>query len=174
MIRPLALVALAILAAALPARAEVLQLVDNTQVAGKILHYYDGIFQVETAGGQRVDIPREKVKQITFALPPPRAEFSTPEKTFQRWRDAVAKGDVRSVVDCYALMYQAVVAGELGRSEDDFKKMQKDLESTKFTLKGSSVSGDTAVLKVQRARGDDVNTVELRFVRENGEWKMTP
>src|SRR4051794_29604445 len=63
------LLACALLAVAAPARAEVIQLVDNTQVAGKILHYYDGVFQVEAAGGQKVDIPRDKIKSITFKLP---------------------------------------------------------------------------------------------------------
>src|SRR5690242_20603576 len=91
------------------ARAEVLQLLDNTQVAGKILHYYDGVFQVETAGGTRVDVPRDKLKSITFQLPPPRPEFSTPEKTFNRWNEAMRKGDASRIVDCYALMYQGLL-----------------------------------------------------------------
>ena len=157
-----------------PARAEILQLIDNTQVAGKILHFYDGVFAVETAGGQKVDVPRDKIKAITFQLPAPRLEFSSPEKTFNRWRDAVAKGDLRRMVDCYALMYQGLVHAQLGQGEDDFKKLQKDLEGTKFEIKGTHVKGDVAELKVQKSRGEDVLTAEIRLVMENGEWKMTP
>src|SRR5215831_8332181 len=101
---------LPLLLVAAPVRAEVLQLLDNTQVAGKILHYYDGVFQVETAGGGKVDVPRDKIKSITFQLPPPRAELSTPEKTFHRWHEALVKGDVPRLLDCYALMYQGLLA----------------------------------------------------------------
>jgi hypothetical protein len=155
-------------------RAETIQLLDNTQIAGKILHYYDGVFQVETAGGARVDVPREKIKQITFKLPPPRAEFSTPEKTFNRWNEMLAKGDMQKLVDCYGLMYQGMLAAQLSQSEDEWKKMRKEVEGTKFEIKSSKVSGDTATLKVQRTKGDDVATAEIRLVLENGEWKMTP
>jgi len=155
------------------ARAEVIQLLDNTQVAGKILHYYDGVFQVETAGGNKVDVPRDKVKSITFKLPPPRAEFSSPEKTFNRWREAVQKGDLARVVDCYALMYQGLLSAQLQPGEE-FKKMQKELEGTRFDVKGAKVTGDNASLKVQRTKGDDVMTAEIHLVLENGEWKMTP
>jgi hypothetical protein len=29
-------------------------------------------------------------------------------------------------------------------------------------------------LKVQRAKGDEVETADVRMVLENGEWKLTP
>ncbi len=174
MIRRTALALLAAGLAASPCRAEVIQLLDKTQVSGKILHYFDGVFQVETAGGQKVDVPRDKVKSITFQLPPPRAEFSTPEKTFQRWHEALGKGDVGRLVDCYALMYQGLLGAQMSQSPDELKKMQKDIEGTRFDVKGSKVTGDTATLKVQRTKGDDVMTAELHLVLENGEWKMTP
>jgi hypothetical protein len=60
-------------------RAEILTLADNTQVMGKLLHFYDGIIAIETTGGQKLELPKEKVQKITFKLPPPRAEFSSPE-----------------------------------------------------------------------------------------------
>jgi hypothetical protein len=174
---PPALLAASVLASLLggpAARAEVIQLLDNTQVSGRILHYFDGVFQVETAGGQKVDLPREKVKSITFKLPPARAEFSTPEKTFHRWREALQKGEMQKVIDCYALMYQGMLAAQMGQQGDEIKKMQKDIEGTRFDVKGSKVTGDSATLKVQRTKGDDVMTAEIHLVLENGEWKMTP
>jgi hypothetical protein len=157
---------------ATPAYGEEIQLLDNTRVSGKILHYFDGVFQIETAGGQKLDLPREKVKAITFKLPPPRAELSSPEKTFHRWREALTKGDVQRVVDCYALMYQGLLAAQM--APDELKKMQKEVEGTRFDLKGTKVTGDQATLKVQRTKGDDVMTAEIHLVLENGEWKMTP
>jgi hypothetical protein len=156
------------------ARAEVIQLLDNTQISGKILHYYDGVFDIETANGQKVDLPTSKIKSITFKLPPARAEFSTPEKTFTRYKDALLKSDLAKVIDCYALMYQGVMAQQLEHGGDEVKKMQKELEGMKFEIKGSKISGGSATLKVQRSKGEDVETSEIRLVLENGEWKMTP
>jgi hypothetical protein len=157
-----------------PARAEVFQLIDNTQVSGKIVHFYEGTFAVELAGGQKVELPVGKIKAITFKLPPPRAEYSTPEKTFARYKDALLKNDMSKVIDCYALMYQGLMSAQLGQaSSDELKKMQKEVEGTKFEVKSSKVSGQTATLKVQRVKGDESEVAEVKMVLENGEWKMT-
>jgi hypothetical protein len=172
MLRPL-LVSVFVLAAA-PARAEVFQLLDNTQVAGKILHFYEGRFEVELADGQKVELPVGKIKTVTFKLPPARAEFSTPEKTFQRYKDALLKNDMAKVIDCYALMYQGMMSAQLGQaSSEELKKMRSEVEGTRFEIKGSKISGSSATLKVQRLKGSESETTELRLVLENGEWKMT-
>jgi hypothetical protein len=162
-------------AAALPARAEIIELVDKTKMSGKIVHYYDGVYSIET-NNQTVKLPREKIRTITFQLPPARPEFATPEKTFDRWRKAMNDGATDKIVDCYALMYQGVLATQmgLGQGSDGLKKMQKEIEGTKFEIKGSSSKGDTAMLKVKRQKGEDTDTGEIAFVKENGEWKMLP
>ncbi len=174
----LTVTASAVLAAvAAGARADVIELVDKTKMNGKIIHYYDGVFTVE-ASGQTVKLPKEKIRTISFQLPPARPEFSTPEKTFERWRKALTEGAVDKVIDCYALMYQGMLANQMGlggqQQADGIKKMQKEVEGTKFEIKGSSTKGETATLKVQRKKGDDSDTGEIAFVRENGEWKMLP
>jgi hypothetical protein len=168
-------VAAAVLWAAVPARAEVIELVDKTKLSGKVIHYYDGVYSVE-ANGQTIKLPKEKIRSISFQLPPARPEFSTPEKTFERWRKALAEGNVEKIVDCYALMYQGMLATQmgLGDAQGGLKKMQKEIEGTKFQIKGSSTKGDTATLKVLRQKGDESDTGEIAFVRENGEWKMLP
>ena len=61
-----------------------------------------------------------------------------------------------------------------GQANDAVKKMQKEIEGTKFQIKGASTKGDSATLKVARQKGDDSETGEIAFVRENGEWKMLP
>ena len=38
----------------------------------------------------------------------------------------------------------------------------------------SSTKGETAMLKVQRHKGEETETGEIAFVKENGEWKMLP
>jgi hypothetical protein len=158
-----------------PARAEIIQLIDNTQLNGKIVHFYDGTFAIETSDGQKVELPTAKIKQITFKLPPARAEFSTPEKTFQRYKDALAKNDITKLIDCYALMYQGVMAAELSHASDEQKKkMQSEVAGTKLEIKSAKISGNSATLKVQRTKGDEVETADVRLVLENGEWKLTP
>jgi len=153
---------------------EVVQLLDNTKVVGKLLHYYDGIVVIHS-GGQELKLPREKVKSITFKLPAARPEFGSPEKTFERWRKAMTGADLDTALDCYAMMYQGMLAQQLQQAgEEEFKKTQKELSSTKFQVKGSKVDGDGAVLKVVRQKGEDIETADIRFVKENGEWKMTP
>jgi hypothetical protein len=157
------------------ARAETIELVDKTKLNAKIIHFYDGVFTVET-NGQTMKLPREKIRSIGFQAPPARAEFSTPEKTFERWRKALMEGAAERVIDCYALMYQGMLATQmgLGQTQDGIKKMQKEIEGTKFQIKESKTKGDTATLKVLRQKGDESDTGEVAFVRENGEWKMLP
>ena len=171
---PLAAAALlSLLAAAAPARAEIIELLDKTKLNGKIIHFYDDIFTIET-GGKMIKLPREKVKSIAFALPATRPEFSSAEKTFERWRKALNDGDLEKMIDCYALMYQGFLANQVGGAGDGVKKMQKELEGWKFEVKGSSVKGDTATLKVLRKKGEESDTGDIAFVKENGEWKMLP
>jgi hypothetical protein len=167
------LAAATVFAAARPAGAEVIELVDKTKMNAKIIHYYDGVYSVESQGNA-VKIPKEKIRSITFQMPASRPEFSTPEKTFERWRKALGEGSLEKVVDCYALMFQGMLAMQFNQVSDGLKKMQKEIEGTKFTLKGSSIKGDNATLKVTRQKGDDQETVDIPFVRENGEWKMLP
>lgn len=158
-----------------PARAEVIELVDKTKLSGRIVHYYDGVYSIE-ANGQTLKMPKEKIKSISFQLPPARAEFSTPEKTFERWRKALTEGTPDKIIDCYALMYQGMLAQQmgLGDAQGGLKKMQKEFEGTKFQIKGSSTKGETATLKVTRQKGDESDTGDIAFVKENGEWKMLP
>ena len=157
------------------ARAEVIELVDKTKMNGKIVHFYDGVYTIET-NGQTVKLPKDKIRSISFQLPPSRPEFSTPEKTFERWRKALTDGAVERAIECYALVYQGMLAKQmgLGETEGGLKKMQKEIEGTKFQVKGSSTKGDSATLKVLRQKGDESDTGEIAFVKENGEWKMLP
>ncbi len=167
------LACMTVLATVRTARAEVIEFVDKTKMNGKIVHYYDGIYSVETQGST-IKVPKEKIKGITFQLPAPRPEFSTPEKTFERWRKALGEGNLEKVIDCYALMFQGMLAMQFGQVNDGLKKMQKEVEGTKFALKGSSIKGDNATLKVSRQKGEESETVDIPFVRENNEWKMLP
>jgi hypothetical protein len=162
-------------ALAQPARAEIIQLLDNTQMNGKIVHFYDGTFAIETSDGQKIELPTSKIKSISFKLPAARAEYGTPEKTFARYKDALTKNDIPKLIECYALMYQGVMANEMSHTSDDQKKkMQSEIAGTKLEIKSSKITGSNATLKVQRSKGDEVETADVRMVLENGEWKLTP
>ena len=130
----LASFAAGLFAAARPARAEVIELIDKTKMNAKIVHYYDGVYTVETQGNT-VKLPKDKIKSITFQLPAPRAEFSTPEKTFDRWRKALSDGDLEKAIDCYALMYQGMLASHLGQASDGIR-----LGSPATTSRGMEVA----------------------------------
>jgi hypothetical protein len=159
--------------AASPAQAEIIELIDKTKMNARIVHYFDGVYTVE-AGGNSVKLPREKIRSVTFALPPPRPEFSTAEKTFDRWKKAMAEGNMEKMIDCYALMYQGFLASQMSSATDGLKKVQKEFEGWKFEVKGTTVKGDTTTLKVLRRKGEESDTGEVAFVKENGEWKMLP
>ena len=142
---------------------------------GKIVHFYEGTFAIETSDGQKIELPTTKIKSISFKLPAARAEYATPEKTFARYKDALTKNDIPKLIECYALMYQGVMASEMSHTSDDQKKkMQSEIAGTKLEVKSSKITGSNATLKVQRTKGDEVETADVRMVLENGEWKLTP
>lgn len=173
---PMALAALIASGSLAPhvARAEeVIEMLDKTKVAGDIVHYFDGVFTVRT-GGNTIKVPKDKVRSISYKLPPARPELSTPQKTFQRWQKALESGDLDTVIDSYALMYQGLLASQVGGSSDDLKKMKDELKGASFNVKSSSQKGDTSTLKVELKKDDSATTADIGFVRENGEWKMLP
>ena len=57
------LVVLVVSALASPARAEIVELLDKTKLNAKIIHYFDGVYTLET-GGNTIKLPREKIKSI--------------------------------------------------------------------------------------------------------------
>lgn len=161
-----------------PARAEVVTLADGTRIHGKLVHYFDGEVTLETAGGVRVKLPTEKIKSIRFKLPRPRKAFSTPQKTFNRWKHTLLKRKLKDHIDCYALMYQMLMTNMMGAmTRTEFEKMVKGHRQTRYVVKGTRYKGkNMAFLKVAArlpgAKGPRAG--ELLFVRENGEWKMVP
>ncbi|MCG5054356.1 MAG: DUF4878 domain-containing protein [Myxococcales bacterium] len=170
------LLVLALGLAGLPALAhadEIIEMLDKTKVSGEIVHYFDGVFTVKS-GGNTLKLPRDKVKSIQYKLPAPRAELSSPQKTFQRWQKALESGDLETVIDSYALMYQGMLASQMGGSGDDVKKMKDELKGANFNVKGATQKGETATLKVEMKKDDASHTADIGFVRENGEWKMLP
>lgn len=169
---------LLLLAWAPEARAEEVMLVDGTRILGKLIHYFDGEVTLETTGGARVKLPAAKIRSIRFELPKARAEFSTPEKTFQRWKQFLHESKLPEHLDCYALMYQMMMTTLIGSmSKDELDKMVKGHRATRYEVKGTRYQGKTmAFLKVAATLPGtkDPQVGELLFIKENHEWKLVP
>ena len=174
MFRCISLLGLALLVP-LSARAdEMVHLVDKTKIAGKLVHFYDGVLHLRLPNGTTMQLPAAKVAQITFKLPKPRAELATPDKTFERLRKAALRGDLAEYVDCHSAYYQMFLGQqiEVAKPEPFAKRLKQEWGSVKLEVTGTTVKGDTAVMKVRRKSEKDSQEGEMRFVRENGEWKM--
>lgn len=159
---------------ALPASAETIALIDGTKISGEIIHSFRGEYTVQTPQGELV-LQKSKIKSITFEKPVARAIYGTPEKTLDAWRVAASTGDEKGMLDAYALMYQGMVAQEM--ESMDFKtksRMIADVTGTKFTVKTSKIEKEKATLTVAQEKDGETREGEIRFVLENGEWKMTP
>lgn len=171
-------VLLGLCAAASPARAEVVTLIDNTRIYGTLLHYYDGEVTVQTPDGARVKLPAARIRSIAFALPKPQAAFSTPTRTFNRWKQSLLKGQLAQHIECYAMMYQMMMTNLMGAmSKAEFEKMLQGHRQTRYQIRGTRMKGkNLAFLKVsaQLPGVDRPQDGELLFVRENGEWKLVP
>jgi hypothetical protein len=155
-------------------RAETLQLLDGTKLIGEIIHFYDGVLTFSTVDG-KMRIDRKNIKSIVFKLPDPRAEFSTPEKTFKYWRERMIAGDFDGAVAAYALIFQGQVATQLNEmAVEDKTRMKREIGRTEFEILDVSTSGKKSVLKVKRKLGEKSEEAFLNFVLENSEWKMTP
>jgi hypothetical protein len=161
----------------LPATAsadETVQLVDKTKIVGKLLHFYEGVLSLKLPNGTTLQLPVSKVQQVIFKMPKPRPELSTPQKTFERMRKAALKADVAGYVDCHSAYYQMFLGHqiELAKPGQFAARLKKEWGSVQLEVTGTDVKGDTAVMKVKRKTDKESQEGELRFVRENSEWKM--
>jgi len=153
---------------------ETIQLIDKTKIIGTLVHYYDGVLHVRLPNGSSLQLPASKVQQVIFKLPKPRPELSTPAKTFDRLRKAALKNDRATYVDCHSAYYQMFLNHQISIAKpDEFgKRLKKEWGDIQLEVVSSTTKGETAVMKVRRKKGTESEEGEMRFVRENGEWKM--
>ena len=157
------------------AQAEVITLIDGSKVFGKIVHYYDGTLTIRSSGDVDLKLPVQKVKSIRFKLPKPDPAFSTPKKTFKRYQKALIKGDIKTLISCFALQYQTMMMHQLGSmSLKELNAMRQAVKATKFEIKSTQYKKNIAFLAVAQTQGNTTVRAKLQFVKENGEWKMVP
>lgn len=168
------LLATALLAPASVRADEVVHLLDNTKITGKLLHYYEGMLHLKIANGTTLQLPAAKVKRVEFALPKPRAALSSPKKTFERMRKAALKGDLETYIDCHSSYYQIYINHQVMvmGAKKFVASLKKEWGNLRIEVLKSTVKGNTALMKVRRIVGERSQEGELRFVRENKEWKM--
>ena len=153
---------------------EMVELIDGTKMAAKLVHYYDGLFTFEAAG-QVTKVSQDKIRSITFALPAPRPTFSSPRKAFDEWRAAVQSRDVKRMIECYALVYQAMALKQFeSLSGKDRDAMWAQAQGMRLKWLDVEIKGEKATAKIRASHGKETGEGELNFARENGEWKMTP
>jgi len=153
---------------------EIVQLLDNTKIVGTLVHYFDGVLTVRLPNGTDMKLPAEKVRQVQFKLPKPRTTFSTPRKSYDRLRQAALKGDLPGYLDCHSTYYQMFLHHqvEITGPAKFIKRLKKEWGDVQLEVVGTTTKGNTAVMKVRRTKGTDSQEGELRFIKENGEWKM--
>jgi len=153
---------------------EVIQLLDKTRITGKLVHFYDGMLSLKLPSGTVMKLPANKVVSIRFSLPPPRAALSSPAKTFKRLRRAALKGDLDTYIDCHSSYYQMFLGHQVAMAKPAkfARRLKKEWGDIQLEVLGTTIKGDTALMKVRRKKGGQSQDGELRFVKENGEWKM--
>ncbi len=153
---------------------EAIYLVDNTKIVGKLLHYYDGLLTVKVPNGTTMKLPLSKVRKVQFKLPKARAALSTPRKSFDRMRSAALKGDLATYIDSHSAYYQMFLNHQVAmvKPKKFVKRLKKEWGSIQLEVLGVEKKGGTALMKVRRKKGGEAQDGELRFVKENGEWKM--
>ncbi len=153
---------------------EAIYLMDNTKIVGKLLHYYDGLLTVKIPSGQTMKLPLGKVKKVEFKLPKPRAALSTPRKCFDRMRKAALKGDLETYIDSHSAYYQMFLNHQVAMLKPSkfSKRLKKEWGNIQLEVLSVKVKGDAALMKVKRSQGGNSQEGELRFVKENREWKM--
>ncbi len=157
------------------AKAEIITLLDDSKIYGKIIHYFDGVLTIRSSDDVDLKLPAEKIKRIDFELPKPDPAFSKPQKTFQRYREALAKGDFEKLIDCFALQYQTMMMHQIGSMTlEDVNNMRQAVTKTRFKVISTRFKKNMAFMTVAQTHGDETARAEIQFVRENGEWKMIP
>ena len=153
---------------------ETIHLLDKTKIVGKLVHFYEGVLTVRLPNGTKLALPRAKVARIQFKMPRPRAALSTPKKTFKRMRAAALKGDLTTYIDCHSSYYQTFLNHQIAMMKPAkfIKRLKKEYGSTQIKILRTKVTKDTAIVYLQSSKGGESRKGELRFVKENKEWKM--
>ena len=100
--------------------------------------------------------------------------FSTPENTFEVWKEAALSGDIKLMTECYVSYLQKDIKKGLKKLS---KKVRRDMAKTTAMTnfipdQASYPSPTTASLDITWNRGEHIQTQTLRFQKEKDQWKL--
>ncbi|MCI5073318.1 hypothetical protein MRY82_10335 [bacterium] len=99
--------------------------------------------------------------------------YVTPKHTFETWRRASVKGDIKAMVKCYAKFRQSQVRRQLKKiPKNKRKEMQEVSKNTLFTLGEVYYQGTQASLEATWNHGLKSDTQVLKFTLEGKDWKL--
>lgn len=150
------------------------QFLDDSRIIGTYQDYTRETLTLRLPSGARLQLPKKKIRRITFRLPAPRAALNTPPKTFARMFRAAINGDLATYVDCHSAFYQMFLKHQISMTTTTkfIKRLRREYTSARISVLKVAIKKDQATVKVRRIKDKKSQDGELRFVRENSEWKM--
>lgn len=102
-------------------------------------------------------------------------KYSTPEQTFETWRQAAVRLDLPTLLTCYASSQKSSIENELqALSEEGLKAMQKEADRTDFRIEKIIYEKDKAYLRTSRKIGKAEDIEVLVMIKEGLDWKLLP
>ncbi|HMQ10413.1 MAG TPA: hypothetical protein PKB05_03810 [Oligoflexia bacterium] len=99
--------------------------------------------------------------------------YVTPKHTFETWRRASVKGDMKGMVACYAKFRQNQVRKQLKKIPKNKRREMQDIsKNTLFSLGQVYYQGTQASLEATWNYGLKSDSQVLKFVLEGKEWKL--
>ena len=88
--------------------------------------------------------------------------------------DAALKGNLTTYIDCHSAYYQTFLNHQIAMMKPAkfIKRLKKEYGSTQIKILRTKFTKDTAIVYLQSSKGGESRKGELRFVKENKEWKM--
>ena len=169
--------------------ADTVHLKNGETLAGEVDTLKEGVLNLKLADGGTRSVKRAEIASILFGPPEkpvekgnqnflttfPKADspFQTPRATFERWRAAAIRGDIKGMVECYASFKQSDVKKELKKlPKDAFEKMREATAETQFVASDPFYQGDRAIMEVNWTKGLSGDSQSLSFVLEKNDWKI--
>ena len=172
---------------------------DGTELSGTLVHYYDQTFTLVLDSGDTLKLGPEDLAKLVFdqdvVVTKKNSEsktstkirsksireksdqgpFSTPENTFYRWKKSLLKGDINGMADCFIMSATTLMRNKLQEmSKKERRKMRRDAKKTKFLVGIVDIEGDRATLPITRVYKGNRQLETLKFLQENGDWKLIP
>ena len=101
--------------------------------------------------------------------------YTSPEETFESWRQAAIQLDLEALVNSYAKDAQPGLRQEINSSTSEaLKAMQRETRETEFAIEKIVYENNRAYLRVKRKINKSVEIEVLTMTKEESGWKLLP